>query len=102
MQKKRQKLIDFLQKLSCFKGMKKTAIDKYSNFLIPIKYTRGQTVYKQGNPADHVYIVRKGEFELEKRLPRKGVAHDNSLNASRMLGERFKFDNILAKRLPEI
>ena len=41
MQKSRQKLVDFLSKLACFKGMKKTNIDKFSNFLTEMKFTRG-------------------------------------------------------------
>ena len=30
----------------------------------PLNYNRGQTVYKEGDLADFVYIVREGEFEL--------------------------------------
>ena len=31
-------------------------------------YIRGQIVFKEGKPADQVYIVVSGEFEMVKKL----------------------------------
>jgi CRP-like cAMP-binding protein len=31
-------------------------------------YSRGQYVVREGDPVTMVYIIRNGEFELQKRL----------------------------------
>ena len=33
-----------------------------------MKYLRGQVVFKEKDPVNDVYIVYKGEFEMEKKL----------------------------------
>ena len=33
-------------------------------------FYRQQFVYLEGNPAKYVFIVFKGEFQLQKRLPK--------------------------------
>lgn len=40
-------------------------------------YTRGQTVYQEGQPAANVYIVLSGEFELARKLPRGDKVFDS-------------------------
>ena len=77
-----------------------------------MKFTRGQTVYHEGQPAHAIYIVYKGEFELAKKLPRADRAFDganlNTLSGSTGAGgpsqhnEQMQKRNILARRLPEI
>ena len=43
-----------------------------------MKFSRGQTVYQEGQPANAIYIVNKGEFELAKKLPRADRAFDGA------------------------
>ena len=70
-----------------------------------LKFVRGQTVYSEGSPANCVYIVYKGEFELAKKLPKQERQYDsanlNSLGGSSHNAKTMR-RNILAKRLPEI
>ena len=40
------------------------------------KFVRQETVYKAGDPVDAVYIIKKGEFELVKRLNENGTTAD--------------------------
>lgn len=75
-----------------------------------MKFVRGQTVYFEGQSADFVYIVWKGEFELAKKLPRTDRVFDGSNLNTMRCGDggvsqhtnRMKRANVLAKRLPEI
>ena len=69
-QRKISKTIEFLMNIPCFKSQTRKAIQRFNNCLKSLKFTRGQTVYAEGNPADCVYIVYKGEFELAKKLPK--------------------------------
>jgi CRP-like cAMP-binding protein len=55
--------IDFLQNIPCFQSQSRKATHRYTNYLKPTKFTRGMTVYSQGDPTNHIYIVYKGEFE---------------------------------------
>jgi CRP-like cAMP-binding protein len=69
------------------------------------KYTHGTSVYKEGEKANNIFIVKKGEFELVKRLPRVETHVDRQFNPSNIKGSnsyKSKHFNILAKRLPEI
>lgn len=49
-----------------------------------------------------MFIVRKGEFELTKKLPRGEASFDGAVHMIDMLGQRVEIRNVLAKRLPEI
>ena len=66
-------------------------------------YQRNETLYFQGQPADYVYIVKKGEFELTKPLRQQ-----YSKNTSRILSllgknlEQAGAVNMLGKCLPEM
>ena len=39
-------------------------------------FTYGKTVYAEGDPSSHVYLVKNGEFELVKKLPRRKNPHE--------------------------
>ena len=99
--------IEFLQNIPCFKSQSRKALQRYTHFLNPIKFVRGQTVYLEGSPAKSVFIVYKGEFELAKRLPKldryyEGGKNTMSSNGNSQHSVRTMRRNILAARLPEI
>ena len=68
--KRLNQLIEFLQNIPAFKSQSRKAISKFTYLLKREKFTRGQTVYAEGQEADKIFIVQKGEFELSKKLPR--------------------------------
>ena len=49
------------------------------------KFVRQETVYKSGSPVDAVYIVKKGEFELIKKLN----VNEKTVEKVNALGARF-------------
>ena len=58
-----------------------------------VKFTRGEKVYETGDPINCVYIVKKGEFELLKKLPKyKNDPEEVGLNK----------DHVLATKLTEL
>ena len=61
-------MVDFLCNSHSFHGLTRKTIHKYVKMIKKLKYTHGQIVYSEGDPCDFVYIVKKGEFEMEKRL----------------------------------
>jgi CRP-like cAMP-binding protein len=44
-------------------------VQKYIEKMTKLKFLRGQPVYLEGKEANSVYIIFKGEFEQQKRLP---------------------------------
>ena len=48
---------------------------KTARYFTPIKCIFNQVIYKQGNPADYVYIIKEGDFETT----RKNVVINNNL-----------------------
>ena len=99
-------MIEFLQNIPCFKSQTRKAIMRYTHFLKPVKFLRGQTVYSEGDLANCVYIVFKGEFELVKKLPKPDRLSENKNALNPKAGankpKQMQRRNILAKRLPEI
>lgn len=65
-----------MKEIPCFKTQSKKAISRYANYLSKVKFLRGQTVYNEGDAANFVYIVQKGEFEVIKRLPKGDKIYD--------------------------
>ena len=73
---------------------------KYSFFLEKQKFKRGQIIYKEKSIADRVYIVKKGEFQLERKMHRD--LKDTASQVVELLGKKPSNQNILARKLPEI
>lgn len=44
-------------------------VQRYIEKMTKLKFLRGQPVYLEGKEATSVYIIFKGEFEQQKRLP---------------------------------
>lgn len=57
-------------------------------------------MYADGQPAEKVYIVWKGEFEVEAKLHKRNDI--NQARVQRVMGIDNPQRNILAKKLPEV
>lgn len=69
--KKIDSLTAFLKELSVFKTCTMKFVQRLSYYFKSVKYLRNQSVYKQGDSSDYVYIVKQGEFKLEREVPIK-------------------------------
>jgi CRP-like cAMP-binding protein len=58
--------IEFIENLECLKHLSQEKIGKIVNCFELAKFTRGAQVYKQGDPAEWVYLIRDGEFQITK------------------------------------
>ena len=68
-----------------------------------VYFKRNQTLYSLGQPATHVYIVKKGDFELQTPL-QKNFSKQAS-NIIDLLGApelRENRVNLIGQKLPEI
>eukprot|EP00347_Sterkiella_histriomuscorum_P023519 403334331 len=98
--KQMNKMIDFLKNIQCFKSWTRNSVGKFSYFLTKQKFKRGQIVYRENQLADKVFIVKKGEFELQRKLGR--TLNEVATEVVELMGKKVNKPNFLAKKLPEI
>ena len=60
--KHQNKILEFMNQIPCFRQFTKTSLLKFSYYLKKVKFGRNQILYKAGEIASHIYIIRKGEF----------------------------------------
>ena len=61
-------MIDFMTEIPCFRKWTKNSIVKFSYYLKKRKLLRNQYLYKVGDKADKIYIIKKGEIEITRKL----------------------------------
>jgi hypothetical protein len=55
--KKRMVKVNFLKKIPTFDRFTNTQLYKFTNYLHPFTCTKDHCLFREGNSADHVYIV---------------------------------------------
>jgi CRP-like cAMP-binding protein len=67
-QRRRENNVNFLQKLpalaTCTRGM----LTKLTYALSEKVFNKGQVVYLEGQPAQEIFLIKKGEFEFYKQI----------------------------------
>jgi CRP-like cAMP-binding protein len=54
--------ISFIENLDCLKHLRASTIDQIVHSFVLTKFHRKAQVYKQGDPAEWVYLIHDGEF----------------------------------------
>jgi hypothetical protein len=80
----RQELVEFLKEQSIFKVLDARIIEGISPIFSEMQFGPGQIVFKQGDPADAVYIVKSGSVEVIQGEPPQILAY---LTAGECFGE---------------
>jgi len=66
--KKVNEKIAFLRSLPFFQLLTKTSLSKLTPQFRQISTIKGQYLYREGEQADSVYLVKSGQFEVTKTL----------------------------------
>ena len=100
--------IDLLTRHSIFKKLSKGALTRLTYFFKLGKYVRKQVVFEAGGPADELYIVKEGEFQLTKAVevgwvvgltPRTDKMKHCSIDVTLLgVGELLGSEDVLAHR----
>ena len=80
----RQELVEFLKEHSIFKVLDTRILEGISPIFSETQYGPGQIIFKQGDPADAIYIVKTGSVEVIQGEPSKILAY---LTAGEVFGE---------------
>lgn len=54
--------INFLKNIPVLKLLTRTSLGKMTYYFENLNFTRDRTLYKEGDPADYIYIIKNGEF----------------------------------------
>ena len=65
---KRNNVVNFLKSLPIFAGFTKGSLTKLTYNFKEKEFTKGQVVYREGDPINEVYLVTEGEFLFQKRI----------------------------------
>jgi hypothetical protein len=60
--------VNFLRNIPIFAKLTKTSLGKLTYYFNIKKCIRDHFLYKEGDPAEFVYIIRKGDFEITKKI----------------------------------
>ncbi|CAG9334175.1 unnamed protein product [Blepharisma stoltei] len=75
MNDKKQDIVNYLQNLPIFQKWTKGSLTKLSFFFEEKYFYRKHIMYKEGDEAKEVYLIKEGEFQFIKKIP---IDHDFS------------------------
>eukprot|EP00347_Sterkiella_histriomuscorum_P015778 403355716 len=75
--KKYNERIQFLRQLPYFSQLTKTSLGKLTYQFIDLKTIKNQVLYREGEPAEYVYIVKDGQFEVTRMEKDRPIGQDN-------------------------
>lgn len=91
---KQMELVDFLQSLPLFRKCTKETIRKLTFFFQERICFKNNVIYREGDNAEYVYIIRTGEFKFFKRLVMRKSA-STSLIGRQILADRLRKNEVL-------
>ena len=81
-----------LARAAIFHGVQRSALDALTKQLHPVDFSRGHTIFAEGEPGDRLYIVMSGKVKIGRRSP-DGREHLTAImGPSDMFGELAVFD----------
>lgn len=75
-----------LNKITLFQDLTLEAQLKLQNVCIEADLSSGETLFRQGEPAEHFYVVRKGGIQISKKIDSREIAI-NSYKENAFFGE---------------
>lgn len=76
---KRNFLVNFLQALPIFMSCTKGTLAKLSYICKEKTFHKGQIVYSEGDSADEIFVIQKGEFEFYKSIRKQQRRNEQSI-----------------------
>ncbi len=94
-----QTLEPIIRQQPFFQGMEERHIELITGCATNVRFAEGQFVAREGEAADHFYLVREGVVSVECRIPHCGVTTLLTVHEGEILGwswlsppYRWKFD----------
>jgi CRP/FNR family cyclic AMP-dependent transcriptional regulator len=87
----RKELDEILAHVPFFEGMPEDAIALIAGCGRNVRFDAGETIFRQGDPADHFYVVRHGSIAVGNFVPPRGELVIETLEAGDLLGWSWLF-----------
>ena len=97
MQREKINNINFILSCHIFYGIAKdNFVNKFFNFFVNIKVSRGEKIILEGNDPKYLYLIKEGEFEISitNNINKLKEISKNLLEK----GNEFIFDDVIKKR----
>jgi len=72
-------------------GLPASALDRMSTWAREVNFGAGQSVFREGSPADAFYLLRSGKVSLSTHAPGRGALVVQTLGAGEALGLSWMF-----------
>lgn len=86
-----QTLEPIIREQPFFLGMEERYIELITGCATNVTFAEGQFIAREGDPADHFYILRAGMVSVECRVPHRGVTTVQTVNEGEVLGWSWLF-----------
>jgi len=86
-----QTLEPIIRQQHFFQGMEERHIELISGCATNVSFAEGQFIAREGDPADHFYLVRNGLVSVECMVPHRGVTTIHTVAEGEILGWSWLF-----------
>lgn len=86
-----KKLEELLADQPIFKGLDAEYIQVIADCASNVVFKEGEQIFKEGDPADHFYVIRRGKVALEIFVQRRGPVNILSVEDGDVLGWSWLF-----------
>jgi CRP/FNR family cyclic AMP-dependent transcriptional regulator len=82
-----QEIARFFGTVNLFAGMESAELEEVAGVVRPFERSRGDTLFRQGEASDGMYIIRRGTVEIRSRVPGDSATTLAQLEVGDLLGE---------------
>ena len=74
-----------------FRGMEPTHLRLIVGCAKNVRFDAGQTIFREGDPADHFYLIREGFVSVQFMIPHRGLTTVQTVGEGEVLGWSWLF-----------
>ena len=78
-------------------GLERPQLELIVGCATNVRYSPGEFIFREGQPADHFYLVREGRVAVEVFVPNKGPVTIETIEGGEMLGWSWLFPPFKAR-----
>ena len=87
-----QQLENLLAEVPFFGGLGSRELETLAGCAGNVRFTAGQNLFREGDPADTFYVVRHGSVALETFVPTRGGVMIETIEAGEVIGWSWLFE----------
>ena len=61
-----------------FKTLSRIYLSKFVNFVRSVNVIKNQVLFRQGDLADRVYIIKEGQFEISRQIKERSKHYNET------------------------